>query len=512
MMSPFFRLLPADLQIDILYVWLNSKDSGKGLLRVLSAIDMACCSKAVRKPFLWLIAQIPAFGELTPVESVSSVIHIFPFVQWLDSRKVVLKVLALNGRQSGGTDLFQGNEGHAISFPAVEHIHWVESGIYGQTLEGVLRCCPNLTSIVCERFQRYDVTNTDLVEKYVPYLRDVTVLGCLMVSVDHVCCPQLRVLRLKGYLVSSFADAAIAGCPLLETLEVMVDTRSFNSVSGIVRACPLLRELILHGDGRGESIEVQILQIATHKQIQRLAFLFLNDFLAYGRQYDETFVRILELRPDIEHLQVNSRIFSRTAGDVLHVNIADHQMYQLCQGFLSPQILARILGICAPFKLNLTINISDDVVNAMRAANLDLQSLTANDWYMCRTLLLRELFNKESLLQLEMQGEIYDGMLSVVEHHCPKLKSLSLTGSLHVTDEGMIGVFKRCKKIEHLKMIRISSHKMTRKTVQGMFDCGLHLKTLKLPYFEGCSAEWLRQQAKECQLLPVPDVEMQACK
>lgn len=41
-MSIFFELLPADLQLDILCAWLNKEDCGLSLLRVLSALDVAC--------------------------------------------------------------------------------------------------------------------------------------------------------------------------------------------------------------------------------------------------------------------------------------------------------------------------------------------------------------------------------------------------------------------------------------------------------------------------------------
>lgn len=58
-MSLFFSLLPTDLQIDILCVWLDAPDCGRSLLKVLVALDIAG-SQSDRLSLQFLMGQLPA--------------------------------------------------------------------------------------------------------------------------------------------------------------------------------------------------------------------------------------------------------------------------------------------------------------------------------------------------------------------------------------------------------------------------------------------------------------------
>lgn len=114
----FFGLLPTDVQIDILHVWLDvADDRGRCLLKVLSALDVACSSS--EQPSLrYLMDQLPPFGRSTDRSSGRNTQHIASYLQWLSSRDVPLITLALTAhfdRLEATPDLM---------LPMVEALHW----------------------------------------------------------------------------------------------------------------------------------------------------------------------------------------------------------------------------------------------------------------------------------------------------------------------------------------------------------------------------------------------------
>lgn len=100
-MAYFFTLLPADLQRHIFQTWLAADGDGP-LLRLLSAVDIACCNASIRDDFLYLLSQLPFqwtrsgrrhWGmdrTLLKVKRMSSCIS------WLSSRGVKVASLSLS--------------------------------------------------------------------------------------------------------------------------------------------------------------------------------------------------------------------------------------------------------------------------------------------------------------------------------------------------------------------------------------------------------------------------------
>lgn len=487
--SPFFTLLPADLQLDILFVWLQHNDGGNGLLRVLSAIDMACCSRSIRKPFLWLIAQIPAFGELTSANGGGTK-FIATFLLWLSSRKVALMAVQL---EDCITDHHCPVE---AVLPFVEHIYWTQLIASGRRLEEVLLCCPNVLSIECKYFLDLPA---EFMKEYVTNLKEVTVHGHRLYLSGFFGCHHLRVLRLEEYSLSLVLGIGIpAICPLLETIQATIDTTGLAGIVETIQSCAFLRELILHGCWRCGWDADGVVCILAFQQIKRLT---LGDFdTRRSRQNEILFADMLELRPDLEVLQIDGYRFSSDG----HLCITGTES--------NITVLTKVFNNCSSIgQLTLDIDLTSNIAELIAAHDNKsrLRSLTAwcpSNKCTPHITILFSTFGL-SLTYLELHGYgVMNKLLHVVSNHCPLLESLCLRPKFAAVlkDTGMIAIVKGCPQLLHLTLL--GARAVTIKTLQAMVDHRLHLKTLKLQYVKAIDSDWLRQQYRDQQMLPVPNV------
>lgn len=119
-----------------------------------------------------------------------------------------------------------------------------------------------------------------------------------------------------------------------------------------------------------------------------------------------------------------------------------------------------------------------------------------------------------SLASVDLAGNcITDDLLRLMGAKCPLLESISLTNNDDLTDttrtasdEGIINLLTSCSL---LKSIWICGLPVTVAVLHAIVNARLLLTALRLASCPGImtiNKEWIRQQAKEHQLLPVSDI------
>lgn len=112
-MAYFFTLLPADLQRHIFQTWMADGDGT--LLRLLSAVDIACCNASIRDDFMSLLSllsfQWTRSGRrhqgidrtlLFKVKRITS------YISWLGDRSIKVASLSLNEKNLAGLKYANG--------------------------------------------------------------------------------------------------------------------------------------------------------------------------------------------------------------------------------------------------------------------------------------------------------------------------------------------------------------------------------------------------------------------
>lgn len=479
-MSLFFSLLPSDLQIDILFVWLNHKDCGWSLVRALSSLDIAC-SKACQRPWRWLLTQLPPFGEFSSSMSITEVKLVSEYVQWLHSRQVAVKSLQLALSAIGGMP--------TLLLPSVEIISWRLCAASTEYLESVLLCCPNVTSVHTTMVQLEAFTPataavlTKLKALTISIYSDISVNCLSMVG------PRLTELRLENCSLDTrqLAELISQHCPLLQVLRLRHEV--FADLLLVFAACSLLEELILPGKALNEE-EVAVI-IASLPHITRIT---VN---ALSQHASSIFASMLELCPNILLLSIGRCKWSQEEG-----------ILELANGnLLDLAIITRIFDICTSVSALL---ISSHLYDGL--AELIVQRLGSGLQSLSVVALESNPLNiviqgcSLSLKHLSLYGSgVTDELLQLIAVQHPQLETLSLLFST-VSDEGAGTVIAACPNLTDLTLKSVQM--LSVQTLQAIIASRLHLQRLQLPHwsFKEEDIVWFRQQALEHQLLPLPKI------
>lgn len=510
MSSLLFDLLSTDLQIHVLFVWLNNEGTGCDLMRTLSALDIACamsCQRSCRD----LLSHIPPFGGFSPAMwPKEGTTYIRSYMLWLCSRRVAVRSLVLRANSVEAlTDILHGPDLQMV-LPLVEVIS-IDGGFDVLKLNGsrlvqaVSRCCPNATSLLSLSTLPF----TDAIMSALPKLKVLTINSSSYIETFPTPLktfpPQLQELRLCiQQLAVRTATLLAKYCPLLRVLEVDLPT-SFWTLLQLLDACKHLQDLKL----RGYITEANLTQILVKPQVRRLR-AGLGGGTNNKVKECTVFANLLELRPDIEELQFHHckyHAHKRAVSSTASFNITEED-------------LSRILAGCNPLD-SLALQHADfqegfaEVISRMCCGRLTALAVTMRR-RATRPLEI-VLQNCPLLTSLQIDDNTTDAMLALIAAHCPRLEILWLESadkqsSLKcdvMTDEGLDSLFAFCPLIQHLTLVGAQGS-LTVKTLESIFHRRLPLRLLQLVRtdFPSDIAHWIRYQAKLHHLLPPPKVEV----
>lgn len=489
MTSLFFSLLPTDLQIDILQGWLNADDCGCSLLKVLSALDVACAMS--EQPALrFLMRQLPPFGEYVGQSTTrQSARHIAKYLQWMASRSVPVRALLLAGKNVEG--LLEA-VGPNLTMPLVETLVWNVDHDFSAKAPAVLavvRCLPNLTAI---NVAPGVVINTS----FTPILKALTVAGRTAGSPLPFTgpCLQLKELRMGQFpMTVELAQHLKRFCPNLQLLEVSLwSADNFNCLLSLLRASLRLEELVLHN-----FVVIKVQEIAAlFPNIRRLTFSrIIGDTVTV-----DVFADVISRYPGLEYFKAGNFVCSRKDSK-LHADA------------ISAELLTVILSSYSSLEV-----FSWDTC---RVLSTDISILLADKFG--RTLTSLNVAAMDQVLEILLQGcgaslkslclKCYHDTcpLALIATTCPQLVSLSLhyrTGSKGGYEEGLPSLCRLAACCPELAELTLTIYKCANRQalLKTIIDCKLHLRLLKLFGFEESDAVWFRSKARDQQLIPVPAI------
>lgn len=444
--SLFFDLLHVDLQIDILHSWFDANDYMQGLIRVLSALDIAC-SKVDRDACLHLINQLPPFGETAFFECRNQ--HGVNFIRWLSSRSVPLRSLRLTSQLLAGR-----SADFASTLPHVEAMFWSAlRSVPDEWFEPILRSCPNLTTVGCSA-------------------------NSLPMAVN-VAGPQLRALRVTTRENLGEQLSHLAQCSQLQALDVLAAMDTMQ----VVQACNHLKEI--HFSAFVEN--AVLFQIIAIPQIMRLtAPVAKVDCL--------TALAIIESRPDLELLHVQALHFS-AAGILPSLFGCKRDPAQLLNyrpesGFL--KIQGKYLSEVVVEK------IAEQLSGRFKSLTIHGGALEALEIAVRRCAPLLTHLNVRC-------PDFSDRLLRTIAQSCANLESLELYGS--VSDVGLEAIFRGCPGISVVAVNR--AEELTKETLHAIIAHRLHLKKLIMrgcSQIQEADVKRFREECKRQRWLPVPEV------
>lgn len=247
----FFKLFPTDLLVFILSTWVpdgeNGLDTGNQLLRMLSSLDVACCSHSQRGDVLLTLRcmQFPcdAYCYPTKLPTAEPVEHL----QWLVDRQIALKKMFLSD------DKIEALAANPMHLPSIHELR-VSSPDSSGCLPAVLTLFPNLTALSlldssnppsCGHL--WEVLTTThlphlkvLMSSWCPESMEDVVVKALLLNGAHL--EELDILRTK---ITTKLTPAIAACPQLVVLKMEVIKLTVADILYICRSCKLLKDITM---------------------------------------------------------------------------------------------------------------------------------------------------------------------------------------------------------------------------------------------------------------------------
>lgn len=189
-------------------------------------------------------------------------------------------------------------------------------------------------------------------------------------------------------------------------------------------------------------------------------------------------------------------------------------MHVLSASYKQTVMVARALKMCVPVH-ELTIGgacadnaIADEVVQHLQGS---LQSLCI---FVEKSIPAQVLICKfgKSLRHLDVVGDgATDGLLRIVGAQCPLLESIVLNSCSYITAEGIVSLLTAGSVLKKVEMLFDLSAATIAAIAQAIIANRLHLRVLRV-FARGVdqqsTTEWFRQQLKDHQLLPAPEISI----
>lgn len=483
------RLLPSDIQLDILSLWVTDNDCGSGMLAVLSALDVAL-PRADRPAFHSLLTQLP---PITKWKRENAIRFNDNVLKWLCSRRVQLQVLMLRrGRASISlkgalkkrwSKIVKYFHPSTATLPSVEVVHIVDSLALNEgDMAQILRMCPNLTQLDC---WKNHISLTAKLLSHTPKLTSLTLSGnvCPLQTIQAVG-SQLQVFRCSSRCST---DAAILiaeigkQCPLLKALEFCSfhDSPPDLINNALPRACPLLEEVVWQANYCLHHQDILSIML----DLPHIRRLTLEDIYS-GERCFEVFADLLEKARGLDFLEVCWNRYSRSDG-LLH--LADYEQ-------LPADLLTRIINACAgvtDFKMTLCLEhdaamaIASTIAGQLKTAHVEADSSLPLEIF------LRSCSPSLKALTV-VDASLTNAVIQMVALHAGQLEYLSFSvRQIWHTDADMNFLFVHSSAL------------------QAICDQRLRLKELHLQYgVQAADVEAFKDRVRALQLLPVPVVSV----
>lgn len=508
-MSSFLRLLPSDLHLDILSLWISDKEHGAHLLVVLSNLDIAL-PKADKRTFRSLLSRLPQIEEWNSNKAIK---WADKFMAWLQSRNVRVQMLMLcdSGPTSMTSRVISFVTGMfrslrpLISLPTVTVINiTVYPQASNEVVERALRGCPNVTKL--DGHMSTIPTFTPELVALVPNLKTLCVSGYVTLTVASIQAigPHLHELRfVNGHPNDELLTAIGKSCPLLKIFQLSTNTSTFPLLLGILQACPFLTEIVWNylltrsDDDLGRLLEV--------KQIRKLSLT--TRFVNSTSFYTDRFAVMLARRPDLDLFQM---------GDCKYVR--SERLLHLCEEHFENfnDEINTILDMCADLSdlhLGKPLWYGTSPILVEKIGSYKLHSLTlSNPHAIPLSLVLQrcgQLLRKLRIVR-HSSGPV-SMMLGVIATNCPALECFTIEVSYQhpvtISASDIANLFLHCPQINELGLVGLPSPQ-TLSVLQAFLDHRIRLRKLALVRC-GCGetdVEWFEAQAKALQLLPVAHI------
>lgn len=479
-MSLFFNLLPADVLKDILYDWLNPSDGGRGLLRALSALDIAS-SKHHQSALRSLIRQLPPFGKHSSEYKPSAFTqHTVNFVLWLCSRKVPIRSLYLGTSGSGQLRVLEQRK---IHLPTVEFVCWFGpiGIILGTGTGALLRCCPNVTSIESPNFVGFALA---LEVSDIPKLKVLTLNGPTKIipPLNRFCGPGLQELRVASFHLDQLPEIGEMS-PFLKVLEVTQTNGKFSEFLLVVQSLECLTDLTVRVP------QLLVSEISGFVALPNITSLSIQTDCGYSDEC-ACFAHILVLRSNWKCIQIDGCKYTPSDGLLQLTNPND------------ASIVTTILEKCTSVDALLVNGLCDMEIARLIGEMLgkQLKALDVSSPMNSAVSSLLDACGSE-LRRLSLDGMGAEGQLQLVATRCVHLESLSVGPSVRlVTANELTVVFSGCPQLKEL----VIRSRLEVKALQAIFDKSIRLRRLEVNAFG--EVDWFRQQVKCSQLLPMPEL------
>lgn len=499
MTASFWYILPTDIHICILLSWLCNEHDDGSLLMALSSLDIACCNRALRQPFLDLASCL-----IFPVHSFRNdcevtVDDVQGLMTWLSSRRVALRSLFLN---SSAQQQFTAT-------PRTISSVCIGSEGLDTARQVLLACGPGLTSIRCSQRMTPNTNLTPLwdtlasnhfhqLERLVAPL--IGVNSAMLVSVLTSNGQRLRELQLTNMPASDAILAAIAQCKQLDTLSVCVCGSQMDGIAGILHACCQLRKLVLEsyaGDSKEELLGM--LQVGKH----------LKEFhvtVAHGDMQAiscHVFSQLLAEHPWLDAL-----------GFQFYGYASSTRYLQLCCLDLDQDHLVRILSHCCPIKLTIRGVLYHGHQQLLSILGERLGgTLLELEWFNCTESVIPLVLQCRHLRRLRMHGMfLRDSFVHRLPIACRELQQLTWDnagkGVGEFGDAAMEALFFGCRELR--EVLLDNAPDLSFRTLQAVLDNALHLEKLswRASTVTSAEVERFKMLARDQGMLPVPVIAL----
>lgn len=368
-MAHFFTILPVDLQLCILNMWLSDGHDEAAILRVLSSLDIAC-GRALRAYFIALAGH-PALiwndfhvNEFT-LMGVEYKQNTAAFMAWLQSRHVKKKYLFLKHSEQLKLNLFSTSPSPAL-LPDINTILITDQPFVGdlELLQALWGCFPNLTSVSIRGSGHWRPTtglmsNTSL--KRLAYYGSHAAFGEFMLHIS----PGLEELRLPSSQLrndTTLIQLLTKNCETLQGLELNCTKLSTAVIVQLIAPCVLLSELVL-SEVIHTTMSAMTVVAAASRSLKRFV-LCGHACTGTSISYD-TFADLLEGCPWVEYVQFFDCSFDHNKCELIILS-------SVFLAIVHQDVINRIAGMDLVVKV---LEFSFDVANDL---NVELEQAVSN--------------------------------------------------------------------------------------------------------------------------------------